>query len=706
MNNVTKFVVPEMTGAGVVYVGEAPRGGRAGRWHYLLLLGLLLPAFCVSASTGSEILRSKAQLAYASKDYSDALKWLDQALQADGSDTLARYYRGRTYARLHQYAQAVVDLQAVRASGADYPELSFELGVITFQMKDYEAAAHSLQRALEQEPQRHEAAFYLGVTLHRMQRYENALTPLQQAEQRGGGMAQAALYLQAESLYHLGRGDEGRAVLHRLIDTENSNRIFDYHLYPFSPVWRGNRAEETRYRALFSIGGMDLQTAAQLLNALVVADPEHSYARYYRGVVASRQGNFDGAYADLHAARKMGMAHREMQSELGYIAYRQGDYHEAEQQLRQGLQQQPEDRRSHFYLGRVLVKQGEHERALQQLQLAGDEGELGAAAIYHRAEILSELHRYAEARQLLKKIEGEHTQSSYAQRARTLDQRLALRGMLLKGLEAEFSAGLVHDSNVALYSNDLPLPTTLSERSDNRWQLGMDLKWKPSVASSLPLTLGYRLFQSRHHTLSDYDLRNHVLSVSWKQQKEDLEWGVAYQYLKASLNNYDYLNGHTLTPHLMLSHSDERLSFFKLQWRHEQYDYPDLAGYDGPRYQLSYRHFWLLGDKRYLSSGVEGGRDITEDNNLASQKYGINAAAQWDWQNMVSTFNLSYLHRTFPDIQAERTDKILKAGVRLRYPLGVHSQLEATINSIDNNSDLPQYDYDRMVYGMTLKWKL
>lgn len=688
-------------------IGDAAIGEGRPRMGYLFAFLLLM--LCASsgiASTGSEILRTKAQLAYANGDYPGALVWLEQAIEADGEDLLARYYRGLTHARLRNYAQAQQDLQQVAAAGAHYPTLQYELGVIAFRQQAYPSAEVALQRALQENPQDNAAAYYLGATLHHMGRYAQALAPLHEAEQRKGAMMQASRYLQAESLFHLGRQEEGRGVLQRLLESDNGWRIFDFQLYPDSDVWRSTEAEDTLARTLFSVTGMELHNAASLLDDWLVHNPNDHHARFIRGVIAARLGDFAAARAELVATLASDMEHAELHHEMGYVAYRLGNYDEASQQLTQGLAENPQHRRSHYYLGRVLQKQGESELALQQLQLAGVTGEIGAAALYSRAEILASVDRTADARQLLQRVEEEHPQSSYAKKAYALDRTLAVSGILPQGLQVEISAGIVHDSNVALYSSDLPLPTTLSDRGDNRLQLGVDMKWQPSAGPSQPFTFGYRLFQSRHQNLQDYDLRNHTLSAAWKQQHDALEWGVTYQYQMASLNNYDYMRGHSFTPHLMVSHSVERLSLFKLQWRNEVYDYPNLQDYDGNRYNLSYRYFWLLSDKRYLSAGLEGERELTENDNYASRKEGVNAAAQWDWQGMVATLNLSYLMRDFPDAVLEREDRILKAGMRLRYPLGRQSQLEATLNHIDNTSNLEPYDYNRVVYGMTIKWNL
>ena len=490
-----------------------------GGWKRCTLLSLLLfvtpPVF---ASTSAEILRTKAQLAYSSQQYREALSLLDTALQEDGSDLLSLYYRGLTHARLREYEQALADLEQVMRAGADYPSLSYELGMVAFHKGDYTRAVSALKLALKAQPQRHQIAYYLSVSYHRLHDYAAALAVLRQSAVQGGAMGVASLYLQAESLYHLGR--------------------------------------------------------------------------------------------------------------------------------------------------------------------------------------------YDEAREILQQILSDHGQSPYAERARRLNEKLAVRRGILTELDAQLSVGVVHDSNVALYSDELPLPTSLSERADNRWQLGLQLKWTPPPSSSMPVALGYHLFQSRHQILTDYDLRSHALSADWKQELAQGEWGVGYRYVKASLDNYDYVDTHQLTPYLLLPHGEQRLSFAKFQWSSNRYSYPSMGGYDGNRFSLNYRYFWLQGDKRYLATGFDLGSERTEDDNLSSRRYGVNASAQWDWQKILASLNLQYLKREFPDALIERSDSVVKVGLRLRYHVGQHTEFETTVNYINNASTRSAYDYGRTVYGVNMKWKL
>ena len=396
----------------------------------------------------------------------------------------------------------------------------------------------------------------------------------------------------------------------------------------------------------------------------------------------------------------------ELMRSRAQLAYTNQQYEQALEWLEQALQEDSEDRVARYYLGMVYAKLNDKERALSELTLVGEEAALGAAAIYARSEILIRLGRDDEALQLLNLLKRRHPESQYARRGDELAKGLKEVEGSYRNWEADLTLGAMHDSNVALYSTELPLPTTLSDRGDNRWQMGVDLKWQPLVNSAVPLTLGYKFFQSRHQELSDYDLRNHVVHAMWKKTGGQSEWGANYQYLQASLNNFEYMHGHSLTPYLMLLHEKGDRSLLKVQYRDEQYDYPNLQGYDGSRFHLSYRYFHLLSENRYLSVGVEGGSDQTDDSSLAAQRYGVNSAVQWNWGELQATFNMSYLLHHYPDALLERSDTVLKTGLRFSYPVARHAHLEASVSSIDNASDNSQYDYDRQVYGITLKWKL
>ncbi len=684
---------------------EPMRGVNRGTAGVLCGLLLMLANLPAEASTASQILRTKAQLAYAEKAFQQALAWSEQAVAEDESDLMARYYRGISHARLRHYSQAEAELEAVMAAGGRFPGLPYELGMAAFHAENYPRAAAALQLALDERQQHHRAAYYLGISHYRMGEYEEALAPLQLAAEKGGGMAVAALYLKAEALYQLERREEGREVLIEVRKLEQGNRLFDYYLYPYSSIWHGDDVEETRSRALFSAAAMERGTAEHLLDESLAADPGDAYSRYYRGVLMSRGGDYAAAERELAAAAEAGAAHKELHHELGYAAYRQGKYEAAEVELRQGLEQNPDHDRSHYYLGRSLLHQERYEEALAQLQQVDDAGSLGAAAGYARADILATLHRFSEARDELKQLLEHHTDSAYADRARQLDERLAGRSGILKGMEVELTLGAVHDSNVALYSDDLPLPSTLSDRGDNRWQLGLDLKWSPSPVSAIPVSIGYQLFQSYHQELEDYDLRNHALSVEWQREIEQGEWGVGYQFVKASLSDYDYVESHVLSPFMLYQHGEERLSFIKFQWRSDTYAYPAMDGYDGSRYELNYRHLWLRGDERYFALGGVLGSDQSKDDTLASLKYGINGLAQWKWQKLQGDLSLEYMRRDFADSAADRRDTSIKLGARLRYPLLRRTELEASLMYLDNASNQAAFDYARQVYGLNVKWR-
>lgn len=690
----------------------------AGRSEPALLLPRLIPLLLLSllssheavASTNSEILRSKAIFAYVDKGYTEALNLLDQALADDSRDHLSHYYRGLSNARLGRYRDALHDLAQAYQAGVNRDGLLYEMGMANYRLGEQKEAVVWLQRAVAQSPDHRPSSYYLGVAQFRLQHYVEAIAPLAVAGKIGDDMGAAANYLRAEALYHLGRRQEGREVLQQLIRQEGSTRFFDYHLYPYSSLWQGDEAEAGRSKALFAAAGLELDTAKGLLDEAIIANGDDPYARYYRGVIQARRGDYDGAQEDLNRAAEVGFEHRELMYEMGYVAYRQGNYDSAVTLLEHALSQEPQNDRSNYLLGLSQQQRKEYPKALAALERVSPGGELRDAADYARAEILVQLRRDDEARAILQRLMAKPDGGVIAQKAKSLYQRVEARsGILPQGVSVEMSAGMVHDSNVALYPNDQMAISAPAGGDDNRWQLGLDLRWNPIIGggSEAPLTVGYRLFKSYHQNLDSFDLLNHSLLADWHQKGKGLEWGVSYQYIDASLDGYDYVTTHLVTPNLMLLHGDKQVSFIKLQWRNDSYDYSGLEGYDGNRYELAYNYYWLMGGQRYLSAGLLALRNATDDEGLSHSGYGVNGAAEWDWQGMLARLALGYQRKDFPDAPGgERTDNVINLDLRLQYPLSKHLLVQVEGSRIDNRSDAAAYDYDRSLYGMTLKWKL
>lgn len=667
----------------------------------------LLPVTPVEASTTSEMYRTKAVFPIAERDYAAAMQLLNRAVEADDKDAQAWYYRGVVHSRIRDYDMAVRDTEAASALGFSHPDLYEELGYAYFRLQQYREAASAFEQALAERPAQQRSEYYLGLSRFRLAQYEQAVPLLQQVAQAQDDMGMAAQFLLAEAYYHLKRSQQAHEQLKALFARDGSSRFFSYRLFPYSSIWSGTDAELARSRANFDVAAKDFSPALALLQQSLDSDPQDAHSRYYHGLLLSRSGKYREAIADFKQAEQTGFPHPELQQELGVAYYGKGDYSKAIKPLKQARNSGRNPAASGYYLAASYYQLKQYPDALRVLEnTPRTDASLNEATDYLQAETLYRMKRSDEARRMLQRLLAGNPGPEYAEKAQSLLAKVEREPAREGRFQLELSAGFLRDSNVGLYPNDAVLPSTIDDRADNRWQLSVDGKWKPVLAEGTPLTLGYRFFQSLHQRLDQYNLRHHDVSVDWHKELKDFAWGVNYQYILASLDNERYVTTQQVMPNLMLHHGQQRLSLLKFTWRNDQYDYPGLDAYDGNRYEAQYRHYWTPADMRYQYLGALYRRENTEDTSLAFNGMGVEAGMLSSWQDIRFTADLRYLRKQYPDAPSSRDDDYYKLDLTMTYPLTHGIYMDVSASHIENQTDVPVFDYSRTLYGMTLRWKL
>jgi tetratricopeptide (TPR) repeat protein len=382
------------------------------------------------------------------------------------------------------------------------------------------------------------------------------------------------------------------------------------------------------------------------------------------------------------------------------------DYPQALELLDQAVAADAQDAQARYYRGVVHSRLGAYAEAAADLEAAAGLGFAHPDLSYELGYVYFRLQRFAEARKFLRQVLAAAPGTEHADRASALLARIASQARREREFSLELGAGFTHDSNVGLYADDIPLPFGVDQRGDNRWQLSLDGRWKPSSIEGAPLTLGYRFFQSLHQELDQFNLRHHALSADWRQQREALRWGVNYQYSQASLDGDAYVKTHQLLPSLMLDHGEKRASLIKFTWRRDSYEPFGLDAYDGNRYQADYRHYWLMSGNRYAYLGALLRREVTDEASLTFNARGLTAGMLTHWQKIRFAADLQYQRKAYPDALLSRDDDYYKADLSMSYPLAPDLQLDVSASRIRNRTDAVLFDYSRTLYGMNLRWQL
>lgn len=185
-----------------------------------LLIGALA-LFCSTgnawASATSELYRTQGLLSLSEGAHEEALQRLEQAVAADPQDVRAHYLRGIAHSRLGHYQQSIDDFRIAENSGLRFDKLWFELGYAYYRDQQLEAAQKTLSKSIAKRPEHGPSHFYLGLVHYQLGNYEASLAPLQRAMELDPDFGGTAAYLQANALAQLNRQNEAAALLNDAI---------------------------------------------------------------------------------------------------------------------------------------------------------------------------------------------------------------------------------------------------------------------------------------------------------------------------------------------------------------------------------------------------------------------------------------------------------------------------------------------------------
>jgi arylsulfatase A-like enzyme/Tfp pilus assembly protein PilF len=114
-------------------------------------------------------------------NYPDSTEKLNLALKTEPDSVPVRYLLGLNYYRMHEFSNAVTQLERVLQLSPEYALATFQLGLAYARTGDFDHAIQALKRALELDATNFSAAYNLGIVYEQKQMVPEAMAAFRQS---------------------------------------------------------------------------------------------------------------------------------------------------------------------------------------------------------------------------------------------------------------------------------------------------------------------------------------------------------------------------------------------------------------------------------------------------------------------------------------------------------------------------------------------
>ena len=311
----------------------------------------------------------------------DALAYYQEYLRSHPRAMDVRLSYARLLVTGKQYPEARREFQALLTEFPDNPDVALAVGLLSFQLKDYDAAAAQLLRALETRHKDPQAVrFYLGQTNEEAKRFDEALrwyASINEGEQYVPARVRYATILAKQ-----GKLTEARKYLHE--SGQNAQQ----------------RMQFTQAEAQLLRDANDYRAAYDVLTQALEKDPKSPELLYDHAMAAEKIDRIDVLESNLRKVIEIKPDYAHAYNALGYsLADRNTRLQEAYTLIEQALKLAPEDPFIMDSMGWVLYRMSQHDAALTFLKRAF-ESRPDAEIAAHLGEVLWVAGQRDEARRI------------------------------------------------------------------------------------------------------------------------------------------------------------------------------------------------------------------------------------------------------------------------------------------------------------------
>ncbi|HEY9852584.1 MAG TPA: tetratricopeptide repeat protein [Leptolyngbyaceae cyanobacterium] len=261
---------------------------------------------------------------------------------------------------------------------------SLNQGKTLVELRRYEEAIITLERAVQIDPKYPEAWLERGKALEKLQKYEDALRSYDEALKLQSDYSEA-WYNRSVVLSELKRYDDALISLNKAIEKQPK--------YPEAYYFKGVLLDKLQRD----------EEALSSLNKSIEINPDYGLAWYYRGLILNNLERYQEALESLEKAIQIEPSSVEIWVEKASTLDKLNQYEEAIRCLQQALEIKPDYAEAWQERGNVLSKLKRYEEALASLDKAVQIKPDYAEAWYIRGMVLEKIQKYDLAIQSLDK---------------------------------------------------------------------------------------------------------------------------------------------------------------------------------------------------------------------------------------------------------------------------------------------------------------
>jgi tetratricopeptide (TPR) repeat protein len=474
---------------------------------------------------------------------------------------------------------------------------------------------------------------------------------------------------------------------------------------------------------------------ANLRRALEV-EPGHVEALYYTGVVHMAQRRPDEAVRVLEQARQRSPRDPAIAVQLGLAYFGLQQYDRAQALLEEVFRTDPTLDGLGYYTGFLRYRNRDYRGALQAFRSGrASDPEIQQLTRLYTGLALAALglpgQAAAEVEEALRIAPGSAI-TGPAERFR--DAVVAAR-QRDRRLRVDVRLGMFYDDNVRVLPDLVgpggdPLVGIIRDEADgSRDSIGELLSARVEYAflrtEQWELSIGYTFFYSYYNSATDFNVMNHLGSLSGVYKTAvagmPLALGGQYAYDALFLDEEIFVQRHTATLYATLVPGERTLTQAVARYQAKNFNETGRTPSDEFRDASN----WMLGllelfrfsqDRHHLKVGYQIDYDDTTGRNYEYVGHRFLAGGQYTlpWWGIRLRYDLDVHLRDYLNVNTvlpsnapgtlERYDREFNHNVRVEAPLPYNLTLVGEYLRTDAHSNLDVFDYTRNVWTLSLNW--